>query len=101
MAFLKRLSTQFGVEAEYWKIGNVSIDWLAPSVVVMVNGFATQEASDAGNIRPLAQRYITINLSQNQVSEGGQFAQVADILNAALYGAIKAQEVDFSDAEDI
>lgn len=100
MALLKELETNYGVNAAYWKITEVQINWTTPSVMIKVSGYASEEAG-RGDSLPLVDRPIYIDLSQGEVREGGQFAYVAKILNEALYGAIKAQELDFADAKDV
>ena len=100
MALLKELETNYGVNAAYWKITEVNINWTVPSVTIKISGFASEEAGK-GTALPLLDRPVHIDLSRGEVKEGGQFAYVAQLLNTTLYGAIKAQELDFNDAKDV
>lgn len=46
MALYKKINTGYGVDAEYWKITNVKIDWLTRDSSFLLKGYSSKEARD-------------------------------------------------------
>ena len=81
MALGKTFATPFGVSALYWKIANVTEDFIAGAMKVVLAGYISAEARQAG-AQPLVAQTIEIS--------GDAYAVEAD--RAAIYTAIKAME---------
>lgn len=82
MALGKTFTTPFGVSAIYWKIANVTEDFLAGTMKVVLAGYVSAAARLAGS-QPLVAQTIDIT--------GDAYSVEAD--RAAIYTAIKAMEV--------
>lgn len=55
MALIKSISTGFGIDATYWKIVDLNINWLDKNSHISLLGWADKTARDAG-LNPLDQR---------------------------------------------
>ena len=88
MALSKSFTTPYGVSAVYWKIANVTEDFMAKSMKIVLAGYVSAEARQA-DAQPLVAQTIEIT---------GE-AYVADANRAAIYAAAKAMEV-WTGAED-
>lgn len=49
MALSKNLQTRYGVEATYFKVTVNQIDWLNQKAIVVLSGFASEEARRSGS----------------------------------------------------
>jgi len=55
MAFIISIDTQYGIEASYWKIVDLNINWLTKNSHVSMCGWIDKASRDAGQ-QPLDQR---------------------------------------------
>lgn len=55
MALQKKIATKYGIDADYWKIVDLNINWLTENSHVVLCGWASKEAREEG-LKPLAQR---------------------------------------------
>ena len=88
MALKKSISTDFGINAEYWNIGAVQEDFKGQGTEVTFYGYASKEAREAGK-QPLSAGKVQI--------AGADYIAGAD--RQALYQIIK-QKPEFEGAED-
>ena len=58
MALLKKIDTNFGVKAEYWKIGKTFVDWHNKSIQILVLGFSSKEVRKAGSDSLVSESFL-------------------------------------------
>lgn len=88
MALGKSISTGYGVAATYWKIANITKDFLVGAAKVVMAGYVSQEAR-AANAAPLASAVVELT--------GTDF--VADDTRADIYDKVHAK-AEWADATD-
>jgi hypothetical protein len=88
MALIKSITTDFGVNAEYWNIGAVQEDFKGQGTEVTFYGYANKQARDDGK-QPLSAGKVQI--------AGDDYVAGAD--RAALYSIIK-QRPEFEGSVD-
>ena len=88
MALGKSIATGFGVAATYWKIANVTKDFLAGAAKVVLAGYVSSEAR-AANAAPLASAVVDLS--------GDSFG--AEDTRADLYEKVHAR-TEWADAID-
>lgn len=90
MAFEKKIPTNFGVDAEYWRIIHFSGDILSGNGTVVVAGYVNKAARDE-NRQPLAQH--TLQYINNEFS--------LDDDRAAIYRKLRERGAPWNDAQDV
>lgn len=88
MALSKAFVTNFGVTALYWKIANVTEDFIANTMKIVMAGYVSAEARQAG-AQPLAAMPVEL--------AGEGYTPERD--RAALYAVLKTSP-QWADAED-
>ena len=88
MALIKSISTDFGINAEYWNIGAVQEDFKGKGTEVTFYGYANKEARDEGK-QPLSAGKVQI--------AGDEYVAGAD--RSALYAIINLKS-EFEGAVD-
>lgn len=85
MALIKNIDSGFGVDATYWKIAALTVDFVAGTLDVTLYGYTTQEARVSG-CEPLVKNGVSL-----------QTLDAAD--RASLYALIK-QTPEFQESVD-
>ena len=94
MALIKSISTRFGIDATYWKIIDLNINWLSKNSHISLSGWSDKASRDAGNI-PLDSR------SFDWMGEDFPFiGEEPQNERETAYNKIKQSE-EFADAEDL
>ena len=88
MAFIKPISTDFGVNCDYWNIGAVQEDFKGRGTEITLYGYASKQARLDGK-QPMSAAKIQL--------AGDDYIAGAD--RAALYAIIK-QRPEFENAQD-
>jgi hypothetical protein len=87
MALLKAVSTEYGIDANYWNIYSIREDFKNKSLEVVINGYVSKEVRDE-NLNPVAWNNLTF--------VGDDYIQ--DATRKEVYKKLKTTE--FADAAD-
>lgn len=88
MALNKSIQTPYGIAASYWKIGNITEDYVNLNMQITMLGYVSQEARLAGKA-PI--------ISKCEVIDGEEYE--ADDSREGLYTLLKSRE-DWTNATD-
>ena len=100
MALQANIQTPYGVEAQYWVISRISIDRKNLSAQVSLEGYASQEAEEAGKA-PLSAREFEVKFSENPKESNAvipeqaitpELIAVFEALSKFGYGLVKQAE---------
>ena len=94
MALIKKIKTNLGIDATYWKIVDLNINWLDKTSHISLLGWVDKNARDNG-LKPLTQRNFDFNNVEFPfIDEEPQNER------ETAYNKIKQSE-EFADAEDL